>query len=77
MNVLLGKPPKMHRDVTVATGNQLIDLTGVDLQSVVSTCSARPWRPRLLITIGDRTVGGMTHRDQMVARGRCRWLTAR
>ncbi|MEN9466001.1 MAG: hypothetical protein RL081_2 [Pseudomonadota bacterium] len=69
MNVLLGKPPKMHRDVkTVARQFKPLDLTGVDLQKAVIDVLAHPTvaSKRFLITIGDRTVGGLTHRDQMV-----------
>ena len=69
MNVLLGKPPKMHRDVkTVARQFKPLDLTGVDLQKAVIDILAHPTvaSKRFLITIGDRTVGGLTHRDQMV-----------
>lgn len=69
MNVLLGKPPKMHRDVkTVRNDTKPIDLTGVDLQKSVIAVLSHPTvaSKRFLITIGDRTVGGLTHRDQMV-----------
>ena len=69
MNVLLGKPPKMHRDVkTVARTFKPLDLSGVDLQKAVIDVLAHPTvaSKRFLITIGDRTVGGLTHRDQMV-----------
>ena len=69
MNVLLGKPPKMHRDVkTVARMFKPLDLTGVDIQKAVIDVLAHPTvaSKRFLITIGDRTVGGLTHRDQMV-----------
>ena len=69
MNVLLGKPPKMHRDVhTVARQFKPLDLTGIDLQKAVIDVLAHPTvaSKRFLITIGDRTVGGLTHRDQMV-----------
>ena len=69
MNVLLGKPPKMHRDVkTLARTFKPLDLTGVDLQKAVIDVLAHPTvaSKRFLITIGDRTVGGLTHRDQMV-----------
>ena len=69
MNVLLGKPPKMHRDVkTVATEIKPLDLTGVDLQKACIDVLSHPTvaSKRFLITIGDRTVGGLTHRDQMV-----------
>jgi phosphoribosylformylglycinamidine synthase len=69
MNVLLGKPPKMHREVnTVAQAIRPMDLTGVDLQASAIAVLSHPTvaSKRFLITIGDRTVGGMTHRDQMV-----------
>jgi len=69
MNVLLGKPPKMHRDVqTVARTFKPVDLTGVSLQKATIDVLAHPTvaSKRFLITIGDRTVGGMSHRDQMV-----------
>ncbi|MDP2164287.1 MAG: phosphoribosylformylglycinamidine synthase [Hydrogenophaga sp.] len=69
MNVLLGKPPKMHRDVTtVARTVAPMDLTGVDLQKAVIDVLSHPTvaSKRFLITIGDRTVGGLSHRDQMV-----------
>ena len=69
MNVLLGKPPKMHRDVTtVARQFKPINLTGVDLQKAAIDVLAHPTvaSKRFLITIGDRTVGGLSHRDQMV-----------
>ena len=69
MNVLLGKPPKMHRDVkTVVREFAPMDLTGVPLQKAVIDVLAHPTvaSKRFLITIGDRTVGGLSHRDQMV-----------
>ena len=69
MNVLLGKPPKMYRNVTsVHRSTQPIDLTGVRLQDAVVSVLSHPTvaSKRFLINIGDRTVGGLTHRDQMV-----------
>jgi len=69
MNVLLGKPPKMHRDVqTIKRQFKPLDLTGVDLQKAVIDVLSHPTvaSKRFLITIGDRAVGGLTHRDQMV-----------
>ncbi|WP_353141498.1 phosphoribosylformylglycinamidine synthase [Limnohabitans sp.] len=69
MNVLLGKPPKMHRDVTrVERVSTPMDLTGVSLQESVINVLSHPTvaSKRFLITIGDRAVGGLTHRDQMV-----------
>ncbi|HEY8356655.1 MAG TPA: phosphoribosylformylglycinamidine synthase, partial [Ramlibacter sp.] len=69
MEVLLGKPPKVHRDVQrVRRQVPEIDLTGVKLQDAVIQVLSHPTvaSKRFLVTIGDRTVGGMTHRDQMV-----------
>jgi phosphoribosylformylglycinamidine synthase len=69
MDVLLGKPPKMHRDVThVAMHFPAIDLTGMDLVDVAQRVLRLPTvaDKSFLITIGDRTVGATTVRDQMV-----------
>jgi phosphoribosylformylglycinamidine synthase len=69
MSVLLGKPPKMLRDVkTVTRALKAIDLTGVNLQQAAIAVLSNPTvaSKRFLITIGDRTVGGLSHRDQMV-----------
>ena len=69
MEVLLGKAPKMHRDVQrVQRQAPAIDLTGVELQETAIRVLSHPTvaSKRFLITIGDRTVGGLTHRDQMV-----------
>ncbi|HEY8048903.1 MAG TPA: phosphoribosylformylglycinamidine synthase [Ramlibacter sp.] len=69
MDVLLGKPPKMHRDVkSVRREFKPLDLTGVDLQDAAIKVLSHPTvaSKRFLVTIGDRTVGGLTHRDQMV-----------
>ena len=69
MDVLLGKPPKMHRDVArVAREEPPLSLTGVKLEAVAFDVLRHPTvaSKRFLITIGDRTVGGLNHRDQMV-----------
>jgi len=69
MDVLLGKPPKMHRDVVhVAPQLMPLDLTGIDLLDVSQRVLRLPTvaDKSFLITIGDRTVGAMTVRDQMV-----------
>ncbi|OGA23318.1 MAG: phosphoribosylformylglycinamidine synthase [Betaproteobacteria bacterium RIFCSPLOWO2_02_FULL_67_26] len=67
--VLLGKPPKMTRDVTHAR-HELppFDLAGVDLREAAYRVLRLPAvaDKTFLITIGDRTVGGLTARDQMV-----------
>jgi phosphoribosylformylglycinamidine synthase len=69
MDVLLGKPPKMQRDVTrVARDGGVLDLTGVKLDEAAFNVLRHPTvaSKRFLVTIGDRTVGGLNHRDQMV-----------
>ena len=69
MDVLLGKPPKMHRDVTsIARQGEPLALDALALEQAVIDVLAHPTvaSKRFLITIGDRAVGGLTHRDQMV-----------
>ncbi|HET6828062.1 MAG TPA: phosphoribosylformylglycinamidine synthase, partial [Ramlibacter sp.] len=69
MEVLLGKPPRMHRDVrSVQREVPPIDLSGVRLQDAAIQVLGNPTvaSKRFLVTIGDRTVGGLSHRDQMV-----------
>ena len=69
MEVLLGKPPRMTRDVTrVARDAGVLDLTGLDVREAAYAVLRHPTvaSKRFLVTIADRTVGGLTHRDQMV-----------
>ena len=69
MEVLLGKPPKMHRDVKRMPQVAIpIDLTGVSLEEAAQRVLTLPTvaDKSFLITIGDRTVGAHTVRDQMV-----------
>jgi phosphoribosylformylglycinamidine synthase len=69
MDVLLGKPPKMLRDVEhVQNAFPPVDLTGLSLDEVGRRVLLLPTvaDKSFLITIGDRTVGGMSVRDQMV-----------
>ncbi|WP_077037262.1 phosphoribosylformylglycinamidine synthase [Pelomonas sp. KK5] len=69
MDVLLGKPPKVHRDVKrVARDGGALDLNGVELGTVAYDVLRHPTvaSKRFLISIGDRTVGGLNHRDQFV-----------
>src|SRR5699024_8375082 len=72
MEVLLGKPPRMTRDVTrVGRSAEELDLAALDAAAVREAAYAVLRHPsvaskRFLITIGDRTVGGLSHRDQMV-----------
>ncbi len=69
LDVLLGKPPKMLRDVKrVQRQSPPLDLSNTQLQDAVIQVLSHPTvaSKRFLVTIGDRTVGGLTHRDQMV-----------
>ncbi|WP_438876571.1 hypothetical protein, partial [Bacillus cereus group sp. BC87] len=69
MEVLLGKPPRMHRDVTrVTTERAPVDVTGIALSAVAVDVLKHPTvgSKSFLITIGDRSVGGTSVRDQMV-----------
>lgn len=69
MNVLLGKPPKMHRNVErLQTSYKPLDLTGISLDDAAERVLSLPTvaDKSFLITIGDRTVGATTVRDQMV-----------
>jgi phosphoribosylformylglycinamidine synthase len=69
MDVLLGKPPKMLREVEhVKYDLPAIDLTGIALDEAARRVLLLPTvaDKSFLITIGDRSVGAMTARDQMV-----------
>ncbi|BAL24360.1 phosphoribosylformylglycinamidine synthase [Azoarcus sp. KH32C] len=69
MQVLLGKPPKMTRNVSRrAVHVPPFDVTDVDLKDACLRVLRLPTvaSKNFLITIGDRSVGGMTARDQMV-----------
>jgi phosphoribosylformylglycinamidine synthase len=69
MDVLLGKPPKMQRDVIRLNPTlPAVDLTGMDLLEVSQRVLKLPTvaDKSFLITIGDRTVGATSVRDQMV-----------
>ncbi len=69
MEVLFGKAPRMHRDVVSGVRRvPKFDATGIDLASSALAVLRHPTvaSKAFLITIGDRTVGGLTCRDQMV-----------
>ncbi|MCZ2292035.1 MAG: phosphoribosylformylglycinamidine synthase [Burkholderiales bacterium] len=69
MEVLLGKPPRMHREVQrVQRREAPLDLTDVALEEVMLSVLRHPTvaSKRFLVTIGDRSVGGLSHRDPMV-----------
>ncbi|WP_392558289.1 phosphoribosylformylglycinamidine synthase [Orbus mooreae] len=69
LDVLLGKTPKMLRDVKSqsASGDQF-DISKIDLADAIKRLLHLPAiaEKTFLITIGDRTVTGMVSRDQMV-----------
>jgi phosphoribosylformylglycinamidine synthase len=67
--VLLGKPPKMTREAMHAPrALPAFDISGINLTQAAYRVLRLPAvaDKTFLITIGDRTVGGMTARDQMV-----------
>ena len=69
MDVIFGKPPKMFRDVRRHSASpQAFDTHGFDLTTAVHRVLRFPSvaDKRFLITIGDRNVGGLCVRDQMV-----------
>jgi phosphoribosylformylglycinamidine synthase len=69
LDMLLGKPPSMHRD---AETRQLklndAGLNGIEADAAIDRVLALPsvGSKQFLVTIGDRSVGGLTVRDQMV-----------
>jgi phosphoribosylformylglycinamidine synthase len=71
MEMLLGKPPKMLRDVQHHTFRKPeLDFSGVDPTEAAYRVLRLPTvaGKHFLITIGDRTVTGQVARDQMVGR---------
>jgi len=69
LSVLLGKPPKMTRNVTRETPRLTsCDIGKIGLHDAVERVLRLPSvaNKAFLISIGDRTVGGMTARDQMI-----------
>ncbi|MEQ1881796.1 MAG: phosphoribosylformylglycinamidine synthase, partial [Burkholderiales bacterium] len=69
LGVLLGKPPKMTRDVAHRSGKlRPLDLRGIDLREAIERVLRFPAvaDKTFLISIGDRTVGGLCSRDPFV-----------
>jgi phosphoribosylformylglycinamidine synthase len=69
MSILFGKPPKMHRDVNrIEVSLPALALQGVTAAEAAERVLQAPAvaSKSFLITIGDRSVTGMVHRDQMV-----------
>jgi phosphoribosylformylglycinamidine synthase len=69
MDMLLGKPPKMLRDVHHKTFHKPeLELEGIKLDEAIERVLSLPTvaSKSFLITIGDRSITGMINRDQMV-----------
>jgi phosphoribosylformylglycinamidine synthase len=69
LSVLLGKAPKMHRDVeSKQTAGKALDFAGVSVVDATERLLRLPTiaEKTFLISIGDRSVTGMVARDQMV-----------
>lgn len=69
LDVLLGKPPKMHRDVEhVEVRQPAFDTSGIDITEALYRVLRLPAvaDKTFLISIGDRSVSGLVTRDQMV-----------
>ncbi len=70
MDVLFGKPPRMHRDAERRKPrvDLVPDLSGIELGEALGRVLRMPvvGSKSFLVTIGDRTVGGLCTRDPMV-----------
>lgn len=68
LSVLFGKPPRMYRDVRRAPAKPLALPAQINLAEAIHRVMGHPTvaSKLFLITIGDRTVGGLVARDQMV-----------
>ncbi len=69
MNILLDQPPRLQKSIRLTErNNQYSSVPDVDLASAAKQVLRLPAvaAKNFLITIGDRTVGGLTVRDQMV-----------
>jgi phosphoribosylformylglycinamidine synthase len=69
LDLLLGKPPRMHRTGARQQLQQLpLQLENLDLEEAALRVLTAPAvaAKNFLITIGDRSVGGLVHRDQLV-----------
>ena len=71
LELVLGKPPRMvRRAEVVPPPKDKLDLTGVTVEAALDRVLGLPTvaDKTFLISIGDRTVGGMVARDPMVGR---------
>ncbi len=69
MDVLFGKPPKMQREFTQTDIHTLpLALDNISLDDAIKRVLQLPAvaSKKFLITIGDRSITGLVHRDQMV-----------
>ena len=69
MEVLFGKPPKMTREVKrQEIKTAALDTSNIKIEQAVERVLQLPsvGSKKFLITIGDRTVGGLVTRDQMI-----------
>ena len=69
LQVLLGKPPRMQRETSRRRYCEVeLDIDGVSIDQALTRVLQSPTvaSKNFLITIGDRSVGGMVHRDQLV-----------
>jgi phosphoribosylformylglycinamidine synthase len=69
LEILLGKPPRLTRDVkSAATRQRTLDLSAISLEEAAYRVLRFPAvaDKSFLITIGDRSVGGLISRDQLV-----------
>jgi phosphoribosylformylglycinamidine synthase len=69
IELLLGKPPRLTRDVSsVRPQRRRFDTSGIELREAAYRVLRLPAvaDKTFLITIGDRTVGGLISRDQLV-----------
>ncbi len=70
MDVLFGKAPKMHRNTAHPPPPQwpTLDSTQLDLHHAGLRVLAHPTvaAKNFLVTIGDRSIGGLTAREQMI-----------
>ena len=69
MDVLFGKAPKMHRDVQSGiVESKKFSIASIEIDEAAKRVLSLPVvaSKSFLITIGDRTITGLVHRDQMI-----------
>ena len=68
MSVLFGKAPRLHKDATTRTANTKSFSADVEIGDAIGRVLGHPTvaNKNFLVTIGDRSVGGMVCRDQMI-----------